>query len=133
MTVDGEKPLVADSARGLGVRVGGGTNTDIPVKANDDVEAETGGMSVAPSMRDLPLHRIPRRLKDKVPFATGNNVDACWAFGDGAFIAGPLADGLMLRPDSSTHANVEPRETMPLATYRSYLAKTRDAWAVDER
>jgi hypothetical protein len=132
MTLDGAGPLVANTARGLGVRVGGGTNTDIPVDSDGKVCPDTGGMSVAPSWRDLPLHRIPRRLKDIVPSAAGSNDDACWRMGNGPFIEAAVADGLVLKPDQPSHANVEPNETMSLARFCDRLASTREHWAIDE-
>jgi len=132
MTVDGKCPLVADTARGLGVRIGGGTNTDIPVDSNGNVAPNTGGMSVAPRWQDLPLHRIPRRLRNIVPSAVGNDKDACWRMGDGPFVEDAVADGLMLRPDRTAHGNVEPSETMSLVRYRGFIAATREVWEVDE-
>jgi hypothetical protein len=132
MTVDGKRPLVADTARGLGVRIGGGTNTDIPVSSNGDVTPNTGGMSVAPSWRDLPLHRIPHRLRTVVHSAAGNDKDACWRMGEGPFVEASVADGLMLRPDRKAHGNVEPIESMSLVRYRGLIAATREMWEVDE-
>jgi hypothetical protein len=132
MTVDGDRPRVADTARGLGVRVGGGTNTDIPVDPHGNVSPNTGGMSVAPNWRDLPIHRIPRRLKHIISSATGSNEDACWRMGDGPFIEDRVAEGLILRPDRATHGNVEPSELMSLIHYRGLLALTQQNWNVDE-
>jgi hypothetical protein len=132
MTVEGARPRVENSARGLGVRVGGGTNTDIPIDSAGKVAPGTGGMSVGPTWRDLPVHRIPRRLKHMVPAATGNNNDACWTMGNSAFIAGPLAEGLLLRPDNPTHGLVEPAREVQLDVYLGDLASTRNTWIIDE-
>ena len=133
MTVDGDKPLIANSARGLGVRVGNGPHDDIPVDANGDVAPSTGGMSVAPSWRVLPEIRIPRRLREKgVLFARGKDVDACWRLGDGAFVATPVTEGLMLRPDRHDHGTVEPNGLIALDQYRNNLGATRELWEIDE-
>ena len=43
MTVLNGRPLVANSARGLGVRVDGGPYDDIAVQANGNVAPGTGG------------------------------------------------------------------------------------------
>jgi hypothetical protein len=131
--VDGYRPLIADTARGLGIRIGGGTNTDIPVDTHGNVSPKKGGMSVAPNWRDLPLHRIPRRLKNIVPSAAGNDKDACWRMGSGPFIQDTVAAGLVLRPDRPVHGNVEPSETMPLTSYQEFIAATQELWIVDEK
>ena len=132
MTVDAGQPKVENSARGLGVRAGGGPNDDIPVDLNGRVTTGTGGMSVAPSWRDLPVQRIPRRLKDIAPGAAGSNRDACWRMGEGIFDASPVARGLVLRPDSLNHGIVEPEVAVPLADYVRNLIATREMWMVDE-
>jgi hypothetical protein len=133
MTVDGDKPLVANTARGLGVRAGEGPFDDIPVDANGKVAPLTGGMSVAPSWRNLPEIRIPRRLREKgVLFARGKDSDACWRLGEGAFDAGFVANGLMLRPDRPDHGTVEPNAMKALHQYLSDLAATRELWVIDE-
>jgi hypothetical protein len=133
MTVDHGKPLVANTARGLGVRVGDGPHDDIPVDDIGRVSPGSGGMSVAPSWRDLPEIRIPRRLREKgVLFARGKDVDACWRLGEGRFVAGAVADGLMLRPDRLDHGTVEPNAVEALNQYRSDLAATRELWVIDE-
>jgi hypothetical protein len=43
----------------LGVRVPPDAKADIAVGAEGMVEPRTGGMSVAPAWRLLPVHRIP--------------------------------------------------------------------------
>lgn len=130
--MDGRRPLVADTARGLGVRVGGGTNTDIPVDPHGGVAPNTGGMSVSPNWRSLPIHRIPRRLRDIVLSATGSNEDACWCMGEGPFVEDKVANGLILRPGRQAHGHVEPSELMSLDHYRGLLAATRENWKIDE-
>jgi hypothetical protein len=115
------------------VRVGDGPHHDIPIDSEDNVVPGTGGMSVAPSWRNLPEIRIPTRLRDKgVLFARGKDADACWKLGEGAFEAGAIADGLVLRPDRPDHGIVEPMHTEPLPQYISDLVATRDMWEIDE-
>jgi hypothetical protein len=127
MTRDGDHPKVGATAKTLGVRVPG----DLP---SDDgqVSPGTGGMSVAPSWRDLPPHRIPRRLLHLAPDAAGSDADACWRMGVGPFEAGAVAEGLSLRPDRPDHGLVEPSERMTLERYQAALAATRDLWQIDE-
>lgn len=132
MSVEGEKPLVANSARGLGVRIGNGPHDDLAATASGEVVPETGGMSVAPSWRDLPSHRIPRRLKHISPDATGQNRDACWQMGEGKFTPAPVAEGLVLRPDGPSHGTVEPYLRISVKDYLHDLGATRDRWMIDE-
>ena len=123
-----DKPLVARSAAGLGVRI----PTDIAPAENGAVLPKSGGMSVAPSLKDLPLQLIPRRLRALVPDATGRNSGFVWTMGAGPFEEGPVAENLMLRPDRTDHGTVQPAQTMPLQTYEESLAATRDQWGLDE-
>jgi len=52
--------------------------------------------------------------------------------GSGAFIAEPVAPGLVLSPDSDIHGTVQPESIMFLTEYQNKLAATRDNWAIDE-
>lgn len=62
-------PTVEQTASGLGVRPG----IDIDLDVQGNVEVNGKGMSVAPTLRSMPLLRIPKRLRDKVPGARGSN------------------------------------------------------------
>ncbi len=136
MTRDGDKPKVGASARCLGVRVADekqpNKKADVTVDDNGMVRPNTGGMSVAPSWRELPLSRIPSRLRDKKPHARGSNRDACWRMGEGTFEAGPVGEKLILRPDSYKHGLIEPSEAMLLDDFQVALAATQDHWSIDE-
>src|SRR5688572_29078754 len=110
MTPDGEKPQVGSTARTLGVRPG----ADIPVDSKGKVSPNTGGMSVAPSLQDLPPFRIPARLAVTIPDACGNDQDRCWRMGTGPFVPGEVALHLRLRPDSPHHATVQPEVAVPI-------------------
>lgn len=91
-------------------------------------------MSVSPSIQDLPGHRIPKRLQQRIPKAGGNDANIIWSMGEGPFAAARLASGLQLRPDpnNSEHGFVEPDDVMPLADYQAALAGTQSLWSVDE-
>ena len=128
MTPDGEKPLIAPSARGLGVRPG----HDIEVSSEGYVEPLNGGMSVAPSWRELKRHRIPRRLRHLAPGATGSTKYRCWRMGDGPFLPGSIGERLYLRPDRPAHGTIEPSSKMLLDEFQAALAATCDEWVIDE-
>lgn len=134
MSVDNEKPLVANSARGLGVRFGNGPTDDLPVDSDGNVHPGKG-MSVAPHWKLLPLHRIPRRLGKKFPDirqAAGKDQDACWKMGVGPFINSQVRDGLALFVDSPRHGVVGPSKAVNKDEFLAALIATRDLWVVDE-
>jgi hypothetical protein len=132
MLMDGDRPRTGCTAITLGVRVPPDDNADILVQPDGTVVPDTGGMSVAPSWRTLPIFRISRRLRDKIEGATGRQDVYCWRMGNGPFLAGTLASGLVLKPDSAAHGTVEPEKAMPLHHYQAKLAETRDQWVIDE-
>ena len=122
------RPLVDDTANGLGVRLG----PDIGVDAKGQVVLDGCGMSVAPNWRLLPHHRRPERLDKLCPGSLGKNNLRCFAWGDGNFQNGELTDDLALEVDSPKHGNVVPRASVSLQEYREHLANTRNAWEIDE-
>jgi len=64
-----------------------------------------------------------------VPDAAGDKPgDVCWMMGEGPFELGPVAEGLVLRPDRPGHGLVGPVEPMPIGEFLSYLAATRESW-----
>ena len=128
MKCDGQYPLVAASKNALGAVIGGGRNDDLPGDPNALVRPKSGGMSVSPTWRDLPGHRIPRRLRAICPKATGNDLMDCWQLGDGPLMDGPVATILFLRTDQLTHGVVEPSREMPAYEYQAALAATRENW-----
>jgi hypothetical protein len=128
MSREGDHPKVGPSARTLGVRV----PEDI-LAPGGFVSPRSGGMSVAPSWRDLPPWRIPIRLIHLAPKAAGRQRDVyCWRMGEGSFMEGGVANGLTLRPDDPKHGLVEPAEVMTIDHYQTALAATRDLWCIDE-
>jgi hypothetical protein len=135
MLADGDRPEVGPAALALGVRVPPDEHADIAVGEDGLVETRTGGMSVAPGWRLLPIHRIPRRLRAKFPRAAGKNIVFLWRMGDGPFTEGPFADRLLFRADPEKperHGFVEPATRMPADEYQEALAATRDQWILDE-
>ena len=134
MTVVDSKPMIGRTARSLGIR----PNEDIPVQEDGAVFSETGGMSVAPAWRDLPGHRIPKRLRaEGADDASGSNADACWTMGDGDFTDAPFTASLVLRVDRyedfrPVHGTVQPTIKMMLEEYESALAATQGQWYIDE-
>jgi hypothetical protein len=130
MKKENGKPALGASATTLGVRI----PDDIRPDADDRVRPGTGGMSVSPSLRTLPLHRIPARLRERVPKARGNNDLFVWSMGEGTFACGAVATGLLLRvdPSNDNHGFVEPDTIMELSEYQRSLYTTQDAWSIDE-
>jgi hypothetical protein len=134
MLAEGDRPQVGPAGLSLGVRVPPDENADIPVDADGMVEAGTGGMSVGPTWRLLPVHRIPRRFRTKFPRAAGKNGIVLWRMGDGPFTEGPFAEGLRFRPDPekpTKHGFVEPSARVPIDEYQAALAAPRDRWVID--
>lgn len=130
---DGQ-PEVGPGKQLLGVVVGDGPNDDIAAEDGTG-RPDTGGMSVSPAVERLPAHRLPRRLKAKYPYrfpgASGSDRLHCWSMGEGDFVAGPFAAGLVLRLDPAkpdVHAFVEPETTMLADEYQAAIAATRGSW-----
>jgi len=126
MKREGDYPLVAESATGLGAR----PNEDIPVGADGNVEPDTGGMSVAPEGSKLPFHRIPKRLKPRLPIAAGGNDLFCWRFGEGPFVESVVNDTLTLKPDRHNHGTVQPRSSCAFREFQQSLSNTREQWVL---
>src|SRR5690349_13691261 len=99
MLADGARPQVGPSAVALGVRLPPDEHADVAIGAEGLVEPRTGGMSVAPAWRRLPVHRIRRRLRARFPRAAGRNDVFLGRMGEGPFTEGPLTGRLLFRPD----------------------------------
>jgi len=92
-------------------------------------------MSVAPSLSDLPDHRIPKRLNAYgIPRARGPNSMRIWRMGDGPFLNSPIVADLNLRldPRDPLHGLVEPATIVKLDQYRRAIEQTRELWVIDE-
>src|ERR1700737_4262741 len=127
MRPDGNRPVVGETATTLGVRI----PRDIQPDAAGNVHLDSHGMSVAPSLKELPFHLVPRRLNHLRKRASGNNNCRVWRFGTGPFSDGDVAEGLVLRVTSATHGAVAPSKTMPISEYVDALNGTRYDWSVD--
>ena len=128
MRPDGNQPMIGETATSLGVRV----PRDISVDDAGNVHSDSAGMSVAPSLRDLPFYLVPRRLSNLRRGAKGNNNHNVWRHGTGAFIDGAVAEKLVLRVTSDVHGVVAPSETIAFSEYVNALHETREGWLIDE-
>lgn len=107
-------PEVGAFARALGVRPG----VDFAATAPGDVTGPgDGGLSVAP---DDPFHLDRVR---RPPAFGGTGKDPVWYIE-----VGDLGPGLVVRPDSPTHALVEPAGPISADDFQRRLAATRDRW-----
>lgn len=122
-------PHIAATARSLGVRV----PADIAPDEAGDVHPGSRGMSVAPDLVSLPLHRIPKRLAHLRLGAVGPDTNVVWSHGEGPFLAGPVAPNLAPVPDKPDHGVVGPDATMRLSDYEAALAATQPGWRRDEK
>src|SRR5437762_184390 len=87
------RPALGSSATTLGIRIG----IDIHPERDGRVGPGNGGMSVSPSLDDLPVWLVPERLRGRVWGARGRNTLFVWSMGDGPFVSNPVAEGLQLR------------------------------------
>jgi hypothetical protein len=134
MLADGDKPLVGSSNKSLGVRFPPDKHSDIPVEPGGTVQPGTGGLSVAPSWRELPSFLIPRRLRTLNRNAAGSNLLRSWCMGEGPFVDGPVSDRISLRvdPKNSRHGFLEPSVQIAKEEFQAAIAATREFWHVDE-
>lgn len=130
--VDGLPVVGSASSSLLGVRPG----IDITVDSAGNVVLDMTGMSVAPDWRDLEFTRIPKRLRNVVPGASGADTTSCFTMGAAPFERGRVANGLELIPDQgpspAIHGVIAPIQFVPLAQYQEDLENTRAAWQIDE-
>lgn len=117
MKADGDKPLIAPSARGLGVRVG--SYADVHPDIAGNVHPGSGGMSVAPDdPLGLDTHRRP-------PEFGGTGRDPVWQLASESL---PVA--LSFRRESPDHGLVEPAASTSLSDFQDDLAHTQDGWTL---
>lgn len=136
MLADGDKPRIGVEFGMLGARTPPNPLVDIPVDSAGMVHSGTGGISVAPELKNLPMLLIPARLKHLFPKARGNDELVCWRWGDGSFKGSAVSPGLVFRPDPkkpNKHGFVEPANSMLIDQYQQALAETQDQWVRDEQ
>ena len=136
------RAMKVDSADGLPV-VGTTNSSQLGIREGE-VTLESGiivtdgkGMSVAPSWRELDGKRIPKRLRNLVPAATGANNTACFMLGEQGFHRAEMAVGLELVPDEVErgpiiHGVIAPLAPVSFDQYLNDLVQTRAAWQIDE-
>jgi hypothetical protein len=129
MTPDGQRPKAARSARCLGVRVPPDKYRDVEPDAEGRVGPLGKGMSVAPTIADLPFNRMSPRLR---PDGRGKDEDRVFRLGTVAFNRMPVGNDLELAPNAPDHGVVQPIRVMQLELYEMALAATRDDWIVEE-
>jgi hypothetical protein len=113
------KPEIDNTARTLGVRIGG-RRPDIVVAASGFVLPETGGMSVSPPPpENLPEHRRPDEYG-------GIGRDPVWELN-----IDYLPPELAYRPDPKDpdrHGFIEPAVPMHVDEYEALLRMTQTQW-----
>ena len=110
------RPLIAQTAKGLGVRAG-----EILSDGEGYVEPGTGGMSAVLDPRYLPKYRRP-------PKFGGDGEHPVWEIAEDE-----RGEALTFRLDDKPepkHGVVEPAWRMTLDEYVEALAETRDSWRV---
>ena len=115
MKENGEKPMIEQSAHGLGVR-SEGTHADVTPDQDGNVHPGAG-MSVAP---DDPMLLIQHR---RPPEFGGTGKHPVWSVLDEH-----LGPSLAYRQDTLEHGTIDPAGVMSLAEYRAALASTVDDW-----
>ena len=133
-------PRIGNDADSLGVRVADETGGFKDITVVDGV-VKTGreGMSVSPSVLQLPSHRVPKKFKGLIPefegrkTPSGKNALNCWRLGEGAFVDGSFAPKLcfLTQPEGSpNHGVVSPETDLQLDEYRKALEQTQPNWTV---
>ena len=121
------RPVTGRASANLGVRI---PKDIIPIEG--DVEPNTGGMSVRPSLKTFPVEFIPERLRHLARGARGRNSLHVWKMGEGLFENALVTDDLRLHLDASTHGLVEPSIKMSLEDYEIAIFATRELWTDGE-
>lgn len=131
MVADRGYPRTGRKANCLGVVLPPDAPADIEPNDEGVVDSGMGGMSVAPEIHRLPGRLIPSRLRSHYPKATGSDALVVFVCGEGEFVRGSFASGLLLRPDPKRpggHGFIEPNSKMTLADYENALYATQSDW-----
>lgn len=129
------QPIVGSGRAELGARVPSSSSTpDVTPDGTGQVHPGGGGMSVSPTLRQVPPFLLPRRLKTQLGLREAKAPDDWQVFrlGSGLFQAGAVGPDLILRPDRDDHGVIEPARVVSVPDYQACLASTKDAWTVDE-
>ena len=110
MTNDNGSPQIAQSARGLGAWVG--PSLHIKADAHGVVHPGTGGISVSPSVVDLPPHRRP-------PEFGGNGKDSVWTTN-----TNDLGLDLEHVPDKPGHGIIQPSRSMYVDDHQNEVGQS---------
>lgn len=135
MTPEGASPKLGPTGRTLGVRVPPDPHPDIEPDTDGAVVPNGRGMSVAPTIVDLPFNRLPKRLRHLNPAARGKDEDRVFRMGKRPFVQSAVSPQLDLLPDpgaSPTHGVVQPSRIMNIEEYQAALAATCEHWEIDE-
>ena len=115
----------------LGARLPPDSPADVQPDAEGNVARGGEGLSVAPSLKALPLRLVPERLRDRRPGARGSDDLRLFRLGEAPFQPSNIAEELELQPTSKTHGVVRPRAPMHVHHYQARLAATKPRW-IDE-
>jgi hypothetical protein len=93
-------------------------------------------MSVTPRIGDLPLNRIPKRLRLLKPGARGKDEDRVFRMGSCEFNHALITKELELCPDdrpTPCHGVIQPSCVMSLGRFQGALSATKEQWTIDEK
>jgi len=133
----GQHPRIANDANSLGVRIlaeTDGEHSDIAVDPDGNVHPGREGMSVSPSIEQLPLHKIPRfasQFRNESRRPKGNNKVICWSAGQGRFVDAPFTERIFVMTSprgSENHGVLSPVAAVSLEQYRADLNETLPMW-----
>ncbi len=135
MKAESGAPIVGGGRAELGARVPSSSSTpDVTPDGAGQVHPGGGGMSVSPTLRQVPPFLLPRRLKDQLGLreAKAPNDWQVFRLGSGLFQEASVGPDLVLRPDRDDHGVIEPARAMSEPDYQACLASSKHAWTVDE-
>ena len=132
-TTDGDRPLVGEKSKCLGVR-SSGQYADVNLDSRGNVILNRKGLSVSEDWRTLKPHLIPIELDDGLNGACGKGM-AVFVHGQstGPFTEGAVSNELELcfKDETTTAGNVCPISLVSLEQYQSDLAATQPDWVID--